>query len=92
MIENFSKIGGIVAIKNVNAITKTNVPEDILNSAKRKPKSHATDDVGEFVNKMFTVLLNINSVKIFLKKMSFGTAFAKRFNRSIKDFLKRPVF
>ena len=37
-------------------------------------------------------MLNKNRIKIFSRKSSYGAVFAERFNRTIKDLLKRPVF
>ena len=50
-----------------------------------------SDDGSEFVNKIFTNLLNTNNVKRYSRTTSIGAVFAGRFNRTIRDLLKRPV-
>ena len=46
----------------------------------------------EFYNNIFQDFLNKNNIKIYSRSSSFGDVFAGRFNRTIRDHLKRPVF
>ena len=41
---------------------------------------------------MFQDFLNKNTIKLYSRNSSYGAVFAKRFNRTIRDLLKRPVF
>ena len=41
---------------------------------------------------MFQDFLNKNNIKIFSRNSSYGAIFAERFNRTIRNLLKRPVF
>ena len=36
--------------------------------------------------------MNKNSIKLYSRNSSYGAVFAERFNRTIRDLLKRPVF
>ena len=36
--------------------------------------------------------MNKNNIKIYSRNTSLGAAFGERFNRTIRDLLKRPVF
>ena len=54
VIVNFSKSGWAVAIRNKNAITKTNSSENIHITAK-KPNLTKTDDGNDFVHKILLI-------------------------------------
>ena len=62
-----------------------------LNS-KRKPKLLETDRCKEIYKNFFRNFLNINNIKHYSRNSSLGAVFAEKFNRTIRDFLKRPVF
>ena len=91
IIDNFSKFGWTIPIKNKNAITIKDSFENILIDSKRKPNLIETDRGKEFYNNIFQDL-NKNNIKIYSKNSSFGSVFAERFNRTIRDLLKKPVF
>ena len=61
-------------------------------SSKREPNLIESDDGKEFVNKIFTDLFNKNYIKRYSRYTSLRTVCAERFNRTIRYFLKRPVF
>ena len=61
-------------------------------SSKRKPNLIETDGGKEFYNKIFEDILNQNIIKIYSRNSSYGAVFAERFNRTLRDLLKRPVF
>ena len=50
------------------------------------------DNESEFVNKTFRDFLNKNNIKRYSRHTSLGAVFAERFNRAIRDLLKKPVF
>ena len=45
-----------------------------------------------FYNNIFQDFLNKNNIKLYSRNSSYGAVFAERFNRTIRDRLKRPVF
>ena len=90
-IENFSKFGWTISLKNKNSQTITHSFENIPISSKRSPDLVETDHGKEIVNKIFTDLLNKNNIKRYSRYTSVAV-FAERFNRTIRDLLKRPVF
>ena len=61
-------------------------------SSKRKPNLIETDRGKEFYNNFFQEFLNKNDIKLYSRNSSYGAVFAERFNRTIRDLLKRPVF
>ena len=92
VIDNFSKIGWTVPLKNKNAQTIKNSFENILISSKRKPNLIETDHGREFYNNIFQDFLNKNDIKLYSRNSSYGAVFAERFNRTIRDLLKKIVF
>ena len=91
-IDNFSKFGWTVPLKNKNAQTIKDSFENILINSKRKPNLIETDRGEEFYNNIFQDFLNKNNIKLYSRKSSYGAVFAERFNRTIRDLLKKIVF
>ena len=92
IIDNFSKFGWTIALKNKSAITLKDSYEIIFINSKRKPKLIETDRGKEFYNNIFQDFLNKNGIKIYSRNSSYGAVFAERFNKSIRDLLKKFVF
>ena len=63
-----------------------------LIKSKRKPNLIVTDRGKEFYNSIFQNFLNNNNVKHYSRNTFLGAVFAERFNRSIRDLLKKPLF
>ena len=91
-IDNFSKFGWTIPLKNKNAQTIKDSFENILISSKRKPNLIETDRGKEFYNNIFKDFLNKNNIKLYSRSSSYGAVFAERFNRTIRDLLKKIVF
>ena len=91
-IDNFSKFGWTIPLKNKNARTIKDSFENILINSKRKPNLTESDRGREFYNNIFQDFLNKNDIKHYSRNSSYGAVFAERFNRTIRDLLKRPVF
>ena len=92
VIDNFSKFGWTIPLKNKNAQTIKDSFENILTNSKRKPTLIETDRGKEFYNNTFQDFLNKNDIKLYSRNSSYGAVFAERFNRTIRDLLKKPVF
>ena len=92
IIDNFSKYGWTIPLKNKNAQTVKGSFENILISSKRKPNLIETDRGKEFYNNIFQDFLNKNDIKLYSGNSSYGAVFAERFNRTIRDLLKKIVF
>ena len=91
-IDNFSKYGWTTPLKNKNAQTVKDSFENILINSKRKPNLIESDRGKEFYNKIFQDFLNKNNIKLYSRNSSYGAVFAERFNRTIRDLLKKIVF
>ena len=61
-------------------------------SSKRKPDLIESDRGKEFYNNIFQDFLNKNNIKLYSRNSSYGAVFAERFNRTIRDLLKKVVF
>ena len=91
-IDNFSKYGWTIPLKNKNAQTIKDSFENILINSKRSPNLIETDRGKEFYNNIFQDFLNKNNIKLYSRNSSYGAVFAERFNRTIRDLLKKIVF
>ena len=91
-IDNFSKFGWTIPLKNKNAQTIKDSFENILINSKRKPNLVESDRGKEFYNNIFQDFLNKNNIRLYSRNSSFGALFAERFNRTIRDLLKKIVF
>ena len=92
VIDNFSKFGWTIPLKNKNAQTIKDTFENILISSKRSPNLIESDRGKEFYNNIFQDFLNKNNIKLYSRNSSYGSVFAERFNRTIRDLLKKIVF
>ena len=92
VIDNFSKYGWTLPLKNKNAQTIKNSFENVLINSKRSPNLIESDLGKEFYNNIFQDFLNKNVITFYSRNSSIVAVFAERFNRTIRDLLKRPVF
>ena len=92
VLDNFSKYGWTTPLKNKNAQTIKDSFENILINSKRKPNLIESDRGKEFYNIIFQDFLNKNDIKHYSRNSSYGAVFAERFNRTIRDLLKKIVF
>ena len=90
-IDNFSKFGWTVPLKKI-ALTIKDSFENIIINSKRKPNLIESDRGKEFYNNIFQDFLNKNNIKLYSRNSSYGAVFAERFNRTIRDLLKKIVF
>ena len=63
-----------------------------FNRFKKKTNLIESDRGKKFYNKIFQDFLNKNNIKLYSRNSSYGAVFAERFNRTIRDLLKKPVF
>ena len=92
VIDNFSKYGWTVSLKNKNAQTIKDSFENILISSKRSPNLIESNRGKDFYNNIFQDFLNKNNIKLYSRNTSLGAVFAERFTRTIRDLLKKIVF
>ena len=92
IIDIFIKYGWTVPLENKNAQTIKDSFENLIINSKRKPNLFESDRGREFYNNIFQDFLNRNNSKMYSRKSSYGAVFAERFNRTIRDRLKKVVF
>ena len=92
VIDNFSKFGWTIPLKNKYAQSITDAFSQIIKTSRRKANLLETDDGKEYVNKIINVFLNINKIKTYSRYTDKGAVFAERFNKTIRNLLKKPVF
>ena len=63
VIDNFSKFGWTIPLKNKYAQSITDAFSQIIKTSRRKPNLLETDDGKEYVNKIFKDFLNNNKTK-----------------------------
>ena len=78
MIDNFSKFGWTVPLKNKNAQTIRDSFENILISSKRKPDLIETDRGKEFYNNIFQDFLNEKTISNFIQEIVHTVLFLLR--------------
>ena len=79
-------------LKKIFAQTLIDEVSNLINKSKRKPNLMETDDGKEFVNKTFNDSLKLNDIKRYSCYTNKGAVFSERFNRTIRNLLKKPVF
>ena len=92
IIDNFSNFGWTVPLKNKNAQTIKDSFEKILISSKKSSNLLKLDRDKGFCISIFQDFLDKNNIRNYSRNSSYGTVFAERLNRTIRDLLKRPVF
>ena len=92
VIDNFSKFGWTIPLKNKYAQSITDAFSQINETSRRKPSLLETDDGKEYVNKVFNEFSNNHNIKRYSRNTDLGAVFAERFNRTIRNLLKKPVF
>ena len=72
IVDNFSKLGWTVPLKNKKAQTIKNSFENNLICSKRKPKLFESDRGKKFPKNIFQDLLNKNNIKVYSRNSSYG--------------------
>ena len=92
IIENFSKFSWTIPLKDKYAQSITDAFSQIIKTSRRKPNLLETDDGKEYVNKIFNAFLINHNNKRYFRTTALGAVFAERFNRTICNLIKKPVF
>ena len=92
VVDNFSKFGWTIHLKNKYAQSIKDAFSQIIKTSKRKPNLLETDDGKEYVKKTFNEFLNKHNIKRYSRNTALGAVIAERFNRTLRNLLKKPVF
>ena len=77
VIDNFSKFGWTIPLKNNYAQSITDAFSQIVKSSKRKPNLLETDDGTEHVNKIFNEFLNNKKIERYSRYTDKGAVLLK---------------
>ena len=75
-----------------NSKTKTDEFSNILLPSKRSPLKVESDRGAEFYNSIFQNFLKAKNIQLFSRYTDKGPSIAKRFIRTLRNLLKKPVF
>ena len=92
IIDNFSKYLWAIPLKNKYSQTITNDFSNILTTSKRTPLKLESDRGSEFYNSIFQNFSKTKNVHHYSRFTDKGPSIAERVNRTIRNFLKKPVF
>ena len=92
IIDNFSKYLWAIPLKNKYSQTITNEFSNILTTSKRKPLKIESDRGSEFYNSIFQNFLKSKNIQHYSRFTDKGPSIAERVIRTIRNFLKKPVF
>ena len=81
-----------IPLKNKYSQTITNEFSNILTTSKRKPLKIESDRGSEFYNSIFQNFLKTKNIHHYSRFTDKGPSIAGRFIRTIRNFLKKPVF
>ena len=76
-------------MKNKYPQSITDAFSEIIKSSNRKPNILETHNGKEYVNQTFNQFLNNNNNKRYSRYTDNGAVFAERFNRTIRNLLKK---
>ena len=91
VIDNFTRFGWSVPLKNKNAQRIKVLFVNFLICSKRKPKITESDGGKELENRIFTDLLNRKAFERNSRYTTKGSVFAETFTRINRKLLKIPV-
>ena len=92
VIDNFSKYLWGMPLKNKYSQTITNEFANILTKSKRKPLKLESDRGTEFYNSIFQNFIKKKNIQHYSRYTDKGPSIAERVIRTIRSFLKKPVF
>ena len=90
--DNFSKYLWAIPVKNKYSQTITNEFSKIITTSKRKPLKLESDRGSEFYNSIFRNFLKSKNIQHYSRYTDKGPSIAERVIRTIRNFLKKPVF
>ena len=92
VIDNFSKSDWSVPPKSKNSQTITDEFSNFLSTSKRKHNKIGKHRGKEFHNYIFENFMKIKNIQLFPRSSDKGPSILERFDRTIRDLLKEPVF
>ena len=92
VIDNYSKHLWCIPLKNNYSQTITEEFSNIITKSKRKPLKLESDGGKEWYNSLFQNLLKSKNIHHYSRYTDKGPSVCERVIRTIRNFLKKPVF
>ena len=92
IIDNHTKYAWAIPPKDKSGKSTTNALKNLIEKAKRKPDKIWSDRGKEFYNKTFLDFLKEQNIQIYSTNSDLKAVFVERFNRTLLDLIKEPMF
>ena len=92
IIDNQTKFAWAIPIKDKSGKSTTTAFKKLIETSKRKPEKVWSDRGKEFFNKTFLDFLKQNEIQIYSTHSDLETVFVERFNRTLLDLIKEPMY
>ena len=92
IIDNYTKYAWAIPPKDKSGKSTTTALKSLIEKAKTKPDKIWSDRGKEFYNKTFLDFLKQNEIQIYSTYSDLKAVFVERFNRTILDLIKKPMY
>ena len=92
IIDNHTKFAWAIPLKNKSGKSTTTAFKKLIETSKRKPEKGWSDRGKEFYNKTFLDFLKQNEIQIYSTHSDLKAVFVERFNRTLLDLIKEPMY
>ena len=92
IIDNHTKFAWAIPLKDKSGKSTTTAFKKLIETSKRKPEKVWSDRGKEFYNKTFLDFLKQNEIQIYSTHSDLKAVFVERFNRTLFDLIKEPMY
>ena len=92
IIDNHTKFAWAIPLKDKSGKSTTTAFKKLIETRKRKPEKVWSDRGKEFYNKTFLDFLKQNEIQIYSTHSDLKAVFVERFNRTLLDLIKEPMY
>ena len=92
IIDNHTKFAWAIPLEDKSGKSTTTAFKKLIETSKRKPEKVWSDRGKEFYNKTFLDFLKQNEIQIYSTHSDLKAVFVERFNRTLLDLIKEPMY
>ena len=92
IIDNHTKFAWAIPLKDKSGKSTTTAFKKLIETSKRKPEKVWSDRGKVFYNKTFLDFLKQNEIQIYSTHSDLKAVFVERFNRTLLDLIKEPMY
>ena len=92
IIDNHTKFAWAIPLKDKSGKSTTTAFKKLIETSKRKSEKVWSDRGKEFYNKTFLDFLKQNEIQIYSTHSDLKAVFVERFNRTLLDLIKEPMY